>query len=397
MWTLAIAVLLFNVGMSIFFFLYNLFMLDLGYREGPLGVLTGALALGSMVGTIPMGMAAQRVGSRNVLVVCLLLLAVAFGARVFLFWYPVQIAFAFLDGVLLCGWVVCLSPAVAAVVDERRRPAAFSLLFATAIIAGALGGLLGGNMPRWCSNLLSRSMGIAVSGVNAKRITLLASCVFTALAAVPIARLSRITAPLRREPVGWPARGSPFLVRFLLASALWAAAMGAFNPFTNVFFVRHVGLTTDHLGNFFGVAQLVQTAGVLLMPVLLRRAGFVPAISAAQIGSATALVLLAWAHGILAGEALYCMFMFAQHMCDPAFQNLLMDGVAEDQRNPAAALNYLVTSLGQAVAALCAGTAFQEFGYPPVLITIAVGCLGSAFALRTLLRGWHKSAGVPLT
>ena len=193
MWTLAIAVLLFNVGMSIFFFLYNLFMLDLGYREGPLGVLTGALALGSMVGTIPMGMAAQRVGSRNVLVVCLLLLAVAFGARVFLFWYPVQIAFAFLDGVLLCGWVVCLSPAVAAVVDERRRPAAFSLLFATAIIAGALGGLLGGNMPRWCSNLLSRSMGIAVSGVNAKRITLLASCVFTALAAVPSFVLSTLT------------------------------------------------------------------------------------------------------------------------------------------------------------------------------------------------------------
>jgi hypothetical protein len=85
-WALVMAALLFNFGVSVFFFLYNLLMLDLGFRERSLGALASALALGSMAGTIPMGMIARRFGLKKVLTVCLLLLAAAFGARVFLFW-----------------------------------------------------------------------------------------------------------------------------------------------------------------------------------------------------------------------------------------------------------------------------------------------------------------------
>src|ERR1035441_10623373 len=149
-WALVLAALLFNFGVSVFFFLYNLFMLDLRYREQSLGMSARALGTGSMTGTIPMGMVARRVGVKKVLIVCLVLMSVAFGARVFLFWYPAQIAFAFFDGVMLCGWVVCLSPAVANVVEERKRPFAFSVLFAVAVATGSLGGLVGGNMPAWC-------------------------------------------------------------------------------------------------------------------------------------------------------------------------------------------------------------------------------------------------------
>jgi predicted MFS family arabinose efflux permease len=116
-WALAIATALFNVGSSIFFLLYNLFMLDLGVREQSLGILAGAMALGSMAGTIPIGMLAKRVGIKKVLIVCLLLVAGAFCARVFLLQYSMQVAFAFLDGVMLCGWVVCLAPAVANAVE----------------------------------------------------------------------------------------------------------------------------------------------------------------------------------------------------------------------------------------------------------------------------------------
>jgi MFS family permease len=379
-WALVAATLLFNFGISVFFFLYNLFMLDLGYREKSLGVLASSLALGSLAGTIPIGMIASRAGLKKVLIVCLLLMAAAFGSRVFLFWYPAQVIFAFFDGVMLCGWVVCLSPAVANAVEERKRPFAFSVLFAVAVATGSLGGFVGGNMPEWCQDL-GHLGGIAISVFEAKRITLLAACASTALAAWPVARLSS-SAP--SQPTHWIQRPSPFLLRFLLANACWAAAVGAFNPFTNLFFVRYLGVPTAHLGDFFSVSQLLQAGAVMLMPLILRRTGLISGIMAMQLTAAVAIGLLATGHGLVREEAIYCVFMAAQHMCDPGIQSLLMDRVSAQQRSGAAALNFLVISLAQAGAAAVAGASFGRFGYPSTLAGIAVATAGAAVAFRIL-------------
>ena len=380
-WALVAAALLFNVGVSIFFFLYNLLMLDLGFRERSLGVLASAIALGSMAGTIPMGIIAQRFGLKKVLTLCLVLLAAAFGARVFLFWYPAQLAFAFFDGVMLCGWVVCLSPAVANVVEEEKRPFAFSVLFAVAVATGSLGGAVGGNMPGWCQSLGAHWAGVAVSPVQAKKMTLLAACVLTALAAWPVTRLQERRGPQFVRRIHRP---SPFLLRFLLASACWAAAVGAFNPFTNVFFVRYLGVPTAHLGNFFSVAQLLQAGAVLLMPFVLRRTGLISGIVAAQLTAAAAVAMLAAGRGLLQEEAIYCCYMSAQHMCDPGLQSLLMDGVAPEERSGAAAINFLVISIAQAGAAALAGVAFGRFGYPAVLI--GIGTIGDDAAAAVAFR-----------
>src|ERR1700722_15180803 len=105
--------------MSIFMFLYNLFMLDLGFREQSLGVFSGAIALGAMTATIPMGMVARRFGTKKVLVICLVVMVLVYGMKACLLSYSVQVLFSFLDGVTLCGWVVCLSPTVAGIVEER--------------------------------------------------------------------------------------------------------------------------------------------------------------------------------------------------------------------------------------------------------------------------------------
>jgi MFS family permease len=378
-WALVAATLLFNFGISVFFFLYNLFMLDLGYHEKSLGVLASALALGSMVGTIPMGMIAGRAGLKKVLIVCLLVMAAAFGARVFLFWYPAQVMFAFCDGVMLCGWVVCLSPAVANAVEEHKRPFAFGVLFAVAVATGSLGGFIGGNMPSWCEQLALQMTGTAISVFEANRITLVAACASTALAAWPVARL---VSSARPQTARFAQRPSPFLLRFLLASACWAAAVGAFNPFTNVFFVRYLGVPAAHLGDFFSVAQLLQAGAVMLMPLILRRTGLISGIMAVQLTAAAAVGLLAAGRGLLHEEVIYCMFMAAQHMCDPGLQSLLMDRVSAEERSRATAMNFLVISIAQSAAAAIAGVSFGRFGYPFTLVGIAVATAGAAVAFR---------------
>ncbi len=389
-WALAGAALLFNMGVSVFFFLYNLFMLDLGFRERSLGALASSMALGSMAGTLPMGIAARRFGLKKVLVTCLLLMAAASAARVFLLWYPSQIVFAFFDGVMLCGWVVCLAPAVADVVEERKRPFAFSVLFAVAVAAGSLGGLIGGNLPVLCQRLAERVSSTSLSVVNANKATLLTASLLTALAAWPISRLhSESPAPMTGPSILLP---SPFVVRFLVAGGCWAAVLGAFNPFTNVFFSRYLGVPTAHLGNFFSVAQLVQAGAVLLMPFLLRRTGLISGILAVQLATAAAIGLLAIGRGVLHEEILYCTFMAAQHMCEPGMQSLLMDQVAAERRSAAAAMYFLVISVAQAASAAVAGAAFARYTYPTVLAAISAATVAAAVGFRILCapRYWTK-------
>ena len=226
-----------------------------------------------------------------------------------------------------------------------------------------------------------RYAGAVVSGIDAKRITLLAACAIMALAAWPITRLSD---GMRAQYVRWGYRPSPFLLRFLVASACWGAALGAFNPFTNVFFAHYLGVATAHLGNFFSIAQLIQAGAVLLAPIVLRRTGLTAGIMLAQLATAAALGLLALGRGLLQVEVIYCGFMAAQHMSEPAIQSLLMDRMAAEERSGAAAMNLLALSIAQAVAAMIAGAAFARFGYPPVLAGIAVAAAGSALLFRML-------------
>jgi MFS family permease len=345
------------------------------------------MALGRMAGTIPMGIFVRRFGTKRVLIACLFLISLAFGAKVCLLWYPAQAAFSFLDGVMLCGWVVCLSPAVATVVEERKRPFAFSVLFAFAVGSCALGGFLGGHMPGWTQKLVAQYEATAVSAVEGKRITLLVACAITALAVWPITRLSGETQSHKGR---WFHRPSPFLLRFLLASACWGAAIGAFNPFTGVFFTRYLGVQTAQLGSFFSIAQFVQAGAVLLVPLMVRRTGLIRGIMLAQLATAATLGLLAAGRGLLQIELIYCGFMATQHMSEPAIQSLLMDRVTAEERSVATAMNFLVLSIAQAFSAAVAGFAFARFGYPIVLLWVAAG-VGMAAVIFRVLCGPSRS------
>ena len=62
LWIFLLAASLFNVGLSVFFLLYNLYLLDLGFDESFLGILWGTMTVGSICGTMPAGWLASRWG-----------------------------------------------------------------------------------------------------------------------------------------------------------------------------------------------------------------------------------------------------------------------------------------------------------------------------------------------
>jgi MFS family permease len=369
-WLFFSASVFFSFGFSIFFFLFNLYLLGFHLNERSIGLISGFMAFGSILGTIPAGMCAERFGIRNTLVSGLLCTVVFSLLRIWFLAQPAQLALAVLTGMTLCCWAVCLSPTVASLTREQDRPFAFSLVFSSGIGVAALAALVAGQLPGWF-----RHLPHPLSAIQASRLTLEFACGAAALSIVPLLRLRLPGAAprVRLSKIFW--LSNPFLRRFLPAMAVWALVTGSFPPFANVYFVHHMGLSLEKMGFVFSLAQLVQFLAVLCAPLLFRRTGLVRGVILTQIATAAALASLAFLHpgphGAARAAWVYAAYMAVQYMNEPGIFSLLMDRIPLSQRSSASASTFFVTSACQAVASASVGAAIVRFGYSAVLLGIA--------------------------
>jgi MFS family permease len=376
-WTFFTASLFFDFGMFIFYLLYNLYLLDRGFKEDFLGKIASASAIGSIAGTIPAGMLAQRFGLRKALLLGLSVLPVICVLRSVLTQEAALLALAFLGGAVISVWAVCISPAVAQLTDEKSRPFGFSVVFSSGIGIGILGGQIGGHLPGWLSQI-----GTALSDLRAKQLALLISCGIMALATWPISRLRLISAPAPERRL-YPR--NPFLLRYLPAIALWSLAIGAFAPFFNAYLSQHLHMPVNRIGTVFSLSQFSQLIAVLAAPVIFKKLGLVSGIVYTQIATAVGLACLAAVPGASAAAVIYVTYTAFQWMSEPGMFSLLMNQVNPEDRTGASTLNFLVVNISQAIAAIAAGASFARFGYPAVLAATAGVALAAAFLFRLLL------------
>jgi MFS family permease len=364
--TFLTAAVLYNFAFFIFVLLYNLRMLDLGYREDFLGVVSSAGTLGCVAGTLPAAALARRFGLRRTVLATVAASACIAALRALATGRVALSALAFVSGLVFSGWAVAMAPAVAGTVDEKRRPAAFSFFYATMFATGITGGWVGGRLPQWA---------------HGKQPALLIASALAALALWPASRLRFGLPPPEKLKKIYPR--TPFLIRYLIPFAIWNLATGSFNPFFNAYFAR-LGYASDRIGAAFSTAQMAQVATVLLAPLVFRKAGLANGIAWMMAATALGLACLAVRPAGAAVTA-YVGYMAFQWMSEPGLSTLLMNGVKEHERGGASAVNYLVMFASQALAALVGGGVVTRFGYGIALAGSAALALLAAGLFRNLL------------
>jgi MFS family permease len=358
-WVFLVAAAQFNFGLFIFFLLYNLHLFDLGYREDFLGVVGASATIGSIVGTIPAAFLVRRFGLRKVLLADIACTAAIVTMRALATSRLPLVALAFGAGAIFSVWAVAINPAIAGAVEEKRRPLAFSLFFAVMFSVGIAGNYAGGWLSAW---------------LHGKQPALLLAALMVALALVPAWYLKPGEPPQEGAKV-YPR--SPFLLRYLVAFAVWNLATGSFNPFANVYFA-HLRFPAQRIGSVFSGAQVAQLAGVLMAPMIFRKAGLVTGIVWMMAATAIGLAGLSTQPTAITAVLVYAWYMAFQWMSEPGLNALLMSRVTERERSGASALNYMVAFSAQAVAALAAGRLLAHFGYGVVLAGSALLAAGAA-------------------
>jgi hypothetical protein len=366
-WTYFTATLFFNFGFSLFFFLFNVYLLGLGYNEQTIGLLGSCAQAGRLLAILPIGWLAQRFGLRPTLFTAVALAIMATFGRVAFTAHAAQFPLAALAGISLSAWGVCLAPSVAALTTEARRPLAFSLIFATGIGDAGIGAYAAGHLPAIASQRSVLCFGLAVAS----------------LSLLPLARL-KLEAQVISPRLSIRIPSSPFLRHFLLATAVWAVVLGAFPPFANVFFTHHLHLPLAQMGTVLSISQAVQLAAILLAPTLFRRTSLSTFILTTQLVTAASLFSLGGAHTLDAAAFSYWFYTAAQNSNEPAIASMLMNRVPAADRNAASSFASLATAATQIVASAAVGAGIVHLGYSPVLYSIAALALVAALLFYRL-------------
>jgi MFS family permease len=385
-WAYFAASAFYDTGLFIFFLLFNLYLLKLGFDESFLGLVNGCMMAGSVAGSIPAGLAISRLGLRGSMIACFSVIPCMAAILAAGLPAPLLLAGAFLYGAVSVLWAVLLSPAVAALTNARNRSSGFSIICSSGIAIGILGGAVGGGLPGWIARLAPRSSVIAQY-----RAALWTGCAIVTLGLVFCFKLkarARLPEPRDKRRLYRP---SSEVISFLAAVAVWNLGTGAFNPFYTAFFA-HLHMPVERIGLVSSLSQLGQALAILAAPLVFRATGLIRGISRMQLSSAAALVCIAASGSPAAAALAYGAYMVLQNMSEPGMLNYLMDAVPERERSSLSALNFLVASSVQAIAAVVSGMLLRRLGYPTVLLIAALLCAIAGVLVRLLLARPEKVA-----
>src|SRR5262249_8987761 len=193
--------LLFTLGkgfqLSIGALTINLYVYSLGYKSEQVGFVAAMSAIGALVAGVPVGILADRIGRKPLLLVSglftpLTLVLVAFSTSL-----PLLIAANLLNGIIASAYWVTNLPLLTESTGEDQRVGALALNNFLLLGVGALGALIGGTVPQLASALL----GLPASSPTPLRWGILAASLAVFLPALP---LFWIHEPRRRWAVEKP-------------------------------------------------------------------------------------------------------------------------------------------------------------------------------------------------
>lgn len=385
-WIYFLATLFYDAGFCIYFFLFNLYLLDLHFNERFIGLLSGVSTVGTMLVMFPAGMLVRRFGVRPVMIGCYLAAPLVHVARVLWVWPQAQVGLALLGGMALSSGGVCYLPTVARLTTEKNRTTAYTLILAASLASSAVGGLLCGTIPHWIS-----LTGVRMQQVAIKQMILLASCFVAALAVIPAAVL-RVPMPQEHAKVDEVTQRvrrllqlTPALLLSLLPVTLWAVVLAAFFPFGNVYLAKVLHLSLTRISVIFSIAQMVQLAMLALTPVILRRLGLPNGLLVIQAATGATLAVLSCTHGESPAVALFLLFNALQWMANPGLYDLVMTSTPDAQREAVAATLLFCNALVSALTTPVAGALYTRFGYRGPMIGVAMLAFVVAALSRLLL------------
>ncbi|MDZ4717298.1 MAG: MFS transporter [Roseiflexaceae bacterium] len=282
----AVTLVGFAVDGGVYTVLFNLYLVRLGYGPELIGLINGAAQLTFAISALPAGALGERYGSRNMLVIGLILMLFGCGLLPLADILPEAIRMIWLVGneiILYFGlalYYVNTAPFLIGVIAPGRRSQVFGIQSFLLAIAAFVGGLVGGFLPAVFAN----AIGQTLESPAPYRFPLIiaALAMLPALFAIRAAKGGYTPSESAPGDTTHLEAAPTLLVPSVIVSAivmmgvvrfLQVSGLAATTSFFNVYLDRALLVPTDQIGTISAFSRLLSAPAALATPFLARRFG----------------------------------------------------------------------------------------------------------------------------
>jgi MFS family permease len=355
--------------------LFNLYLVEAGFREAFVGQAISLNGLGLAFMALPAGILADRWGRRPCLILGAVLDGLGLWVRAAAPTPEVIAAASFVAGAGQSLLAIAALPFLTEHSTPRERTYLFSSFIAVELAAGVIGSFVGG----WIPNALrALPAGLAPDLMHAYRYALIFGATLGLSAAIPLLGLPKgHGAGGRPEPPPPLRAGMRDLSLMAVMFFMIGFGAGLVIPFMNLYFATRFQCSSAQIGAFFAVAQSLTAAAAMVAPLLARWFGALKTATIMQLLSLPFLVTLGFERHLNVAVAAFCIRATLMQAASPLLQTFVMEVLPARLRARAASVTNLVWNIGWATSATVSGWIIQEFGYAtPFYIT--AGLYGSA-------------------
>jgi len=357
---LAAEFLLFS-GYGVSQVLFNLYLVESGFGPRVVGHAISLFGIGVAAAALPASWVARRLGRGRTLMVGVLVDGL--GQLLRCLWPAVGLIYgaSLLAGIGQSLIQIPSSPFMAEHSTPRERTHLFSTLFAISLLAGVLGTLVGGWLPRLLATLPG---GFPAGLAGAYRASLVLGAMISLSGAWVLGGLAHDAGAGANQPATRPA---PEVTRRLVPigvnALLIGAGAGLVIPFMNLYFAQRFDCSSAQIGSFFSAAQVFTAAAALLAPALARHFGKLRTALWAQLLSLPFLVTLGFEHRLEIAVGAFWVRATLMQAITPLLGTFIMEALPSEMRATATGVISLLWNIGWALSATLAGGVIQQFGY----------------------------------
>lgn len=392
-------ILLFTLGKGFQIYIgqitINLYAYSLGYPKSFIGVIAATPAIGSLLAAVPIGLLADRIGRKPLLLISGILNPMALAGVALSTAAPALLVASFLNGVFSSAYWVTILPILTESTDDDQQVGVLAINSFLLLGVGALGSLIGGVVPEIAGHVLNQP---ALTPLPL-RLGVLTAAAVTFLPVLPLFTLDTLPPPDRsqkpqQETSTSSARGGPMerhvlmllFGKLLLPDLLATTGEGTVIGLLQLYFLLRFQLQPGSLGALFTLAGLLGGATALNAPRIVRRWGKLRTATTMQYLSAPAMLLTGFAPILPLAAAGEFSRIVLRGLFDPTYASFTMEQVSARYRATLSGFYSVTWSLGFSIGPTLAGWLYQNIGGS---LTFVVGacCLVSAATLLRLFFG----------
>lgn len=342
-----------GMGFSGFILLFNLYLKELGFAEGRIGNIITGLTLGTVIMALPASIIIRRFPIKRILITATPIAVFAYFLQVTVARYQIILLGGFMAGLASAYFRVAAAPFFMRNSTAQERPYLFSMQFACMLVAGVIGSILGGFLP----GIIEKSDLVPFL---AYRYTLYIFSGLVLVALVPYLMIKE-KPPSRVEKIR--IHSTRLITKLFLPSLVVGIGAGLSIPFLNLYFKHVFRTTTNLIGIFYSLQQVLMISGLVIAPVIAEKIGKIRTVVFSQLISIPFLIILGLTNNLAFAVVAFLIRAAMMNMAQPLYTNFAMEKVKHDEQPFTNALLVIAWTAGWGASASLGGILIERFAY----------------------------------